>query len=445
MGILVYLIALRVKRIFDFKTHPIKTISVVLLFCVSVFYGYTFAYLYNSPNFQEKLLSHNEFKHYIILSLAIITLLRGFFPSYIPLKNIIACNYPLSKMEKFSYNIINEFIYPFYFGIILFVTTFSVLVNSGDFKFLIIAFFWIIISHFLKRLVQFLIEAKLQGINIYLVFPPILALIAFYHFFFNDMVEYFNYAISFITLTVLISLNYLFEYKGKEPKISTKASSKNTTQNLYFIKLLLNNKLLRSMSLISIVYKAFFLLMIWNLLQKNGGAFSKSEIVLYIFISPLVLFSYFFNNFFGFSRTMWLSMNKVGANVITFSKEMLKVLFVPLTIDTVLTIVILVVLDKLNYAYVSFYISNVIILFAIGVTNSFCFPKQVKSVFTMSGNTSILGNVFSLLALALIVVLTKYFIYTNIFFSFFIVLSLYFVINKRISGTRYKLFKKLFS
>jgi hypothetical protein len=245
-------------------------------------------------------------------------------------------------------------------------------------------------------------------------------------------------------LSILIGINYFFEHKNNEPKITAKTNSKKT-QGFYFIKLLLNNKLLRSMSLLSIVYKLFFLFMIWNMFQKNGGSFSKNEIFFYIFFSPIVLFSYFFNNFFGFSRTFWLSMNKVGATLLTYSKEMFKVLFLPLIIDVVLTIFVLFAVDKLNYTYISLYISSVIALFAIGVINSFYLPKQVKSVFTMSGNTSIVGNVFSMLVFAILIILTKYIPYVNLLFSVLMVFGLYFFIKDKIKNAQYKLFQKLFN
>jgi len=148
--------------------------------------------------------------------------------------------------------------------------------------------------------------------------------------------------------------------------------------------------------------------------QKDGGTFSKNEIFFYIFFSPLILFSYFFNNIFGFSPTFWFSLNKASATLLTYSKEMFKVLFLPLIIDVVLTIAVLFAVDKLNYTYISLYISSVIVLFAIGVINSFFLPKQVKSVFTMSGNTSIVGNVFSMLVFTILIILTKYTHYINL-------------------------------
>lgn len=444
MGILIYLIIFRIKRIFDFKAHPIKTISIILFLCITVYYGYLLAYLYNSPEFQEEALSQNELKHYLILFLAIITLLRGFFPTYIPLKNIIGKNYPLSRLERFSYNTINEFIYPFYFGIILFVGAFYGFANSAGIKFIAIVLSWVVIAHFLKRLFQFLIEFNLQGTNVLLILFPISIFIIFYHIIFSEILEYFSYAISLSTVLVLIVLNYMFESKSKEPKIITKTNSEKSSGNFYFLKLLLNNKSLRTMSLVSIAYKIFILLMIWNI-AKNSEHSSSEELIFYLFISPVVLFSYFFNNFFGFAPTMWFSMSKIGADLITYSEEMLKVLFVPLIIDSALTIVYFIVSGTLDFANISFYLSNVIVLFAIGVLTSFYLPKQVKNLFNMSGNTSMWSNLISMFAVALSVLLTIYFAYVTLLVSILIVIGLYYLTKDKISKTKYKLFDKLFN
>lgn len=440
MGVLTFLFTLRVKRIFDFKSHPVKTIFLLLFFITAVAYGYMFARLYNSPELQEKI-SPEQFAYYLILVLFSITFLRGFFPKYVPLHFLITNNYPISKIHKFQINLFNEFLYPFYIGITLFIVSFSFRINSGAKEFLLNAFVWIFTAHLLKRIVQFFVEYNFKELTKGLsLLTTLLAFIIYYLF----SAEGSKVFIILILSILLLLLNYLLENNKNEYKWALYTNSKKYI-NVYSIKLFLHNKLLRPTYILAFLVKLIFVIVSWSLYKSKGHFFSESEIFIYLLISPLVLFSYFINNFFGFSRGMWLSISRTTTALYIYSKEMLKVLYIPLIIDSGLTLSFFIISNKLNLANISFYISSIIILFSIGVLNSFYFPKRIKSLFSMNGNTSILANIFSVLAVLILIVLTKYYFLANISASILGSFVLYYLTRNKVRNTHHKIFQKLFN
>lgn len=444
MGILIYLITLRLKRIFDFKSHPVRTIGVALFLVIAILYGFLFAQLSNSQEFQVKTLPQNEFAQYIVFSLAIITFLRGFFPTYVPLRNILPKSYPLRKTARLLHNLIYEFVYPFYLGIILFVLTFSVQMNGDRIKFFLIAFSWIVISHLLKRLIQFCIEFRFKEINIFFISLTIIVLVVPYFLFFNISSVYINYAITLLIIIVLLLMNFLFESTSKELKSIIVRNSKKKERITYHIKLLLNNNSLRTMVLVALFMKIFFVLLNMNLFTEQSELPAEVAFFLNFILSPIFLFTYLFNNFFGFSRSIWLSMNKVGVGLFSYYKQILKVLAIPIILDAIITISFLIFFDVLNYTNLLIYINNCFLLIVTCVINSFYFPKKVTSLFSIKSNTSIWASVLSMISVAVVILLLDFSPFVSITFSAVLALSIYDFFRDKILKNRYKIFRTIF-
>ncbi len=444
MDILINLIFLHLKKIFDFKTHPIKTIGTIIFLFIFISYGYMFSYLYNSTDFGIKVLSYEKFEYFLILWISIITFFRGFFPSYKPVRYFVTHYFPISKFKNFLYNIINEFITPFYLGLFLFILSFSISVNKKALVLFLCVLIWSATAHFAKRFAQLLIEFEFKGKKIISIVSIFLVsgIILFFTFYSKDRILL-NYIFSLIIMGTLFLLNYFIELHKTNFRITTRIKLNKSVYNLSSLKLLLNNKLLRTMLLLSIVVKLVLIFAGWSVYVKKGHYFSDSEFFIYLFISPLVFFSYFFNNFFGFVPTFWLTLEIVGTNFFIYTKETLKIILFPLILDTILTTVFFIISDKFNYINVSFYLSNLILLFYLGLLNSFFLPKKVDRLFSFGGTTSPLANFYSLLAVTMLIFITKYFPNFTLIVSLTVTLSLYFLTKRKFHSARYKLFQKL--
>lgn len=443
MGVLIYLAALRVKRIFDFKSHPAKTIGTIFFLLIASFYGYLFAYLFNSREYQ-KVLPQSELIRYLISMLTVITFLRGFIPSYVPIKNIIPKNYPVSKAKRFLYNLINELIYPFYFGMILFVLTFSINIGSEGIKFSFIALSWIVISHLLKRLIQFSIEFNFEKKDILLTVFILSVLIVSYFILFDKIEIYTNYAVTLSALVALLAVNFLFQNKYKESKQLVNKVSKKEYFNMYIIKLLFNNNSLRTMIFVSVIMKSFFAF------GNMGSMMNRNEISMFweaflnFILSPLILFTYVFNNSFGFAKTTWLTINKVGADLSSYFIFLLKMVAIPLMIDAGVGIIFYVYLNIFNYTNIMIYINSAIVLFFIGLINSFYFPIKVQGLFSFRANVSIMANVVSMISVAGIILLANISIIISVSVSILVSFGIYYYAEKKMSLNRYEIFTTLF-
>jgi hypothetical protein len=445
MGILTYLIFLRIKRIFDFKSHPIKTMSILLLMGLFVYYGFLFAQLYHSNKFQQKVLSQDLFREYLILALMIITFLKGFIPVYVPMKKVISSNYPISQIKKYLFNLINEFIYPFYFSIVLFVLTFSLLMDKKGSKFLIISLFGVIISHLFRRMFQFFLEFRIKGKSSSFILGTSLICAILYFFLFNKYVIYVNYTISFSIMIVLLSFNFLIERKGKNPKRIIKKDVKKRIHFKWFLKVLFNNHSIRIMLFVAVLFKLFFILINWDTITRQIATSSELKYFLNLFLSPLILFTYIFNNYFAFSKSMWLTMNKVGLDLYSYSLQIFKLFIIPLIIDTIFAMSVYILLGDLNYKNMLIYLNSGFVLFVIGILNSFYFPKKFQGTFSFRGNTTVRANLISITSVGIIIYLSTISPLISTLFSISMAFSIYYFTRNKILNNRYKLFETLFN
>lgn len=443
MGVLIYLTALRVKRIFDFKAHPVKTIGTIFFLLIAGFYGYLFAFLTDSREFQ-KVLPQVEFIRYLISMLVVITFLRGFIPSYVPIKNMITQNYPIGKTRRFIYNLFSEFIYPFYFGMILFVFSFSFNVGAEGSVFSLIALSWIVISHLFKRLIQFSIEFSFEKKDNLLIVFILSALIILYFIFLDKIEMYTNYAVTISGIVALLSFNYLFQNKYLESKQLVNKVPKKKYFNMFIIKLLFNNNSLRTMIFVSVIMKSLFTLMNMENLRNPNEMSWFWEVFLNFILSPLILFTYVFNNYFGFAKSTWLTINKSGAEVTSYLFLLLKMLSLPLIIDAAVAITFYIYFNMFNYANIMIYINSTIVLFFIGFINSFYLSRKVQSMFSFRANVSIMANVLSMISVAGIILLANISIIVSVIVSVSVSLGLYYFAEKKILLNRYEIFTTLF-
>ena len=266
MGILIFIITLRLKRILLFNHHPIRTAGILLSLLLSILYGLIISYIFNSYNFPINNFSRKDFILSVILALAIITFLHGFFPTYTPLHRIISNNYPIGRLNKFICNIANEFMSPFYLVISVFILIVSSLINSKGFEILIFAIGWVIISHMLKRLVKLFIQFQINGVNNYLIITLSIIGILIYSQYITAMATIFNQLISLMVLAFLFILNYKLDSNNDE---TTAIEHNKRKYGIGFsLKLLFNNRSLRIVSILTIVMKILFFLF-WGVLINN--------------------------------------------------------------------------------------------------------------------------------------------------------------------------------
>lgn len=443
MGILIYIAILRISRLFSIKNHSLRTIGISLFLIVSILYGYVFSVIYNFIEIPKKTLTQFEFENYIIIVFVLITFVRGFFPVYAPIKDVITNNYPIRPIKKFLINITNEFIYPFYFGVILFWMTFSVMTSFEGFNLTIVTLSWVIISHLIKRLLQLIIEFQLKEKKIYFLYSMVFVSLILHIIVGYEIPPYFRPLISLFTGIVILSFNYKL---GKNIK---SLSTINLTQFKWiegkcYVKILLRNKPLRTMLIVAVFMK-ILIIIYWNVFNISDNTnIYITEIYLSLILSPILLFTYIFNNIFGFSPALWLSLYKNGARIKSYVIEMFNILLIPLFIDAMLSTVFYLLTDNLNSSYLLFYICCSIILFALSVFCSFIFPKKIENVISIKGNTSHLASLISILSAVMLYYLGEYNTLLYIAATIVVAVGLYHITLKYFQNTGHKIFQTLF-
>lgn len=113
-------------------------------------------------------------------------------------------------------------------------------------------------------------------------------------------------------------------------------------------------------------------------------------IMAWLFISPLPLFIYSFNNLWGFLPNLWLSLEKTSGNVWLLLTNYFFALTIPVSIDFLLGLLLVVFLSNeyLSFFF-EFYLSAVLFGILMGFWSSLSNARRVYRTFTMMGNAAI--------------------------------------------------------
>jgi len=439
---IIYLIILKIKKIFDFKNNVIKSLSILGIFFLLIFYGYFLAQLTVLDVFRKFYIYEETSISIVILFLTIITFLRGIFPVYISLKNILLPTHPVNIYHKFFLNLVNEILTPFYLGIFVFCLSFSFSLKEPSLYLFFKMIICVGITHLLKRLIQILIECRIYVFN-----KTKLFVIVMLGFIIQAIVFWFEiylYEVIFLLLnfSLLVIINMFIDHNPREGIIFT-------LKRINFLKskwgyLILNNKILRVHFLICVFLKVFILTVFLIDLKNIDRGSESLEFIITFALLPAPIFLYYFNNIFGYTRTIIFTSLKADTSLIQFIKIKLNLILLPLVVDLLITIFFLNLFEeKFNFG-ILMYVNGFIVLFTVSVFSSIFFAKKINKVFTSGVNTSFIGNAISLCSVGVTLSLTHNFGIISLFmFLSFSVISL-FLLNLLIERIVQRLYSRLF-
>jgi len=173
---------------------------------------------------------------------------------------------------------------------------------------------------------------------------------------------------------------------------------------LAFIK---NNKT-RTLFLIQTAMKVFFTYFILQVAQK-GTFGSGFDFVWMLYLCPLIVFTYYANNLFGFYREIWLNTHlKTPKNVY---KVFAQLITIPILIDFIITVAVAEIAGIMNDELLIFYAITTVALFFNGLFFSIYRPLLVEQAITfsrMSGNTNGWATLSSFMIIGITTYAVKY-------------------------------------
>lgn len=361
------------------------------------FFGLVFSYLLQQALKGGISQSAQQVLEYANLFLLIITVLRGFFPSYVPKAGVIQRIYPIPPLQKFWTELMVELVSPFYFIALNFLIFLFLMAPAYDFVHFLQSILVLLTAHVTLRLLQVFVERKVQWANPYFYMAAVMAA-TFMALqvrvpMFRPTSDWLMLVVHLTALGFFVTASYFLENAATDARHKVVNYSSTARRSLGW-RLFKNHKLARQMLVFGMVFKVLILAVDAVSYLKKGNHIFDEMLSLWIFVGPLVMFSYVFNNVWGFYRNLWLTVERSSGSYKDFIKASLLPLRVPLLMDAVLTFLYVTFFNHENALFiVLMYTTSILVLIPFGIISSIVSPKTVQGgSFSFSAKTSYLFN-----------------------------------------------------
>ncbi|MFD3003086.1 hypothetical protein ACFS7Z_22170 [Pontibacter toksunensis] len=334
---------------------------------------------------------------YSNLFLLVIIILRGFFPSYVPKSAVIQRIYPISLLKKFWTELVVELVSPFYFIALNFLIFLFLMAPAYDLVHFLQSILVLLTAHVTLRSLQVFVERKIQWTNSFFYMAAVMAA-AFLALqvrvpMFKPTSDWLMLIVHMAALAFFVTANFFLEHAATDVRHKVVSYSGSARRSLGW-RLFKNHKLAKQMLIFGMVFKLIILAVDAISFMKKGNHIFDEILSLWIFVGPLVMFSYVFNNVWGFYRNLWLTIERSSGTYKDFIRASLLPLRVPLLLDAVLTFLYVTFFNHENALFiVLMYITSILVLIPFGIISSIVSPRAVKGgVFSFSAKTSYLYN-----------------------------------------------------
>jgi hypothetical protein len=375
--------------------HPLNIGFTLMAALVAWFYGWALAGIINKAYLGDM----GSFKPQTIINYSLVAivgfvLLRMIFPRYKPQRQYLPKFYPLSRFQHYLLSVVSDLTKPLIIGIAMFVSICSLYLYDSKITFLVLGLSALITAQLLRRLVQYGIDYRKNSLGNALfamawVIPVLLS--ANYTFLFQYIL-----IVSLLLPFYLFAIGYLLELTILENRKSQMAGGTKSS-NLY-LKLLINNPKARLILLFGIGFKSFLLIADFYMFRSKGKHMFDGQLVYWMFASPLLLFTYVFNNVWGFWKAIWFNYELRTGSYKEMTHFVARLLVLPILIDVLITLPLLLLTWDQTRFILLFYVVSLLFLIAFSFLWSLLFPMSVITSFQMRGNSSFVSSMVSMVA-----------------------------------------------
>ncbi len=393
MDIILYFSWIKLKSIFDPKIGIWKMIGFIALLIASGLYSLAIGYGLNHLGNE---ISHTDImviKKSIFVGMFIMPLFTFYFPVYRTLVTWFHPFHPAKALVRYTTNLMSDLISKNY----LFFLTLSLplLIASGyfDIIFIIKILISLTSAFVFRRIFQSFIQFKfeLSGMNLLklimsLIILVIIALSLFWLKF--DSIQGY-----FAAFTLLLISGFIIEEKVS--KNIRHKDEKVRTGIVYQWSLLWRNKKVKTALIMAMLFKGFFMFMLFvsqdsPSIQEKDSIFSN-PVMIAMFFSPLVLFTYVFNNTWGYYSNLWLLICNSTSSGISLFKQQMQLMVIPVLIDATSSLIVFFFIGEHIMDNIIMYFGSLTILTFTSYFWSIRFAKRVNSTVMMRSNSNMLA------------------------------------------------------
>ena len=397
-----YLLWIRLKGFFTELRNPWKIVLHLVLLLTVYAYGRLFANIINRVGHGDiDTFSTEKMIHVVWILIAGFTMVRMILPTYTPIRQIFPNYLPVSKFQRYLLSVVSEMTSGYFIYVALFVSFGCWYLDYSKYWFLYSSLTVLISSILFKRIIQYFIDFKLKVFSL-VVLGITMLFISLLVFTVNFLLPSFGYLYGLVPI-VLFLIGYILDcLKMENKKIEFQPITGNA--NVY-LKLLINNRQARLLLLIGILFKSLLLFADYGMFKSKGNHLFDGLIVYWLFASPLLLFTYVFNNTWGFWTSVWMNVELRSGKAKHLINFTLRLLLIPLILDAMITLPILLFTWEDHQFILLFYTVSIVFLVSSSFLWSIIFPITVNSYFQMRGSSSFVSSLIvmvSVISLSLI-------------------------------------------
>ncbi len=418
-----YLLFIRIKGYILGLKSPSNIGLTLLLILVAWVYGWSLAVIINKA-YQGDIgsLTPEIAIYYSMGAIAGFVMIRMIFPRYKPQRQYLPKYYPLSGIQHYMISILSDFLKPLFFSLTLFISICCLYLKDSQFTFLYLGVSAMISAQLFRRIIQYGIDFRKKSIAYGLISIALMLLVtvATFHSYFYPYLKVLGLTIPLF----LFATGYLLELTVIESRRNQLSGVKGI--NNFYLKLFINNPKARLILLVGILFKLFLLSGDYMMFKGKGKHMFDGQFVYWLFASPLILFTYVFNNVWGFWRSVWLNCELRVGSYKMMIQFVAKLLVIPLFIDVIITIpLLLMTWDNVQFILL-FYVFAMIFLVSFSFLWSILFPISIRTTFQMRGSSSFVSTSASMIAVVLLAMLKlNYWFYILIPFYLFLSIMAY--------------------
>lgn len=398
-----YYLFLKLKAGLRELKNPLKLLLFLILALVIGLYSWLFSTFCNLVLLGEvDALTIEQLMNYFLAVLGFVTLARMIVPTYKRLMPLLPQIYPITHWQQYIFALASDYFRPFFLYSILFIVGSSAFLNEYNTTFLVSGILVLFTTQLIRRMIQTVVEFRLKK-PAYLILIPLAGLLAL--FFLNLNASNLVGWMGILYVFLLVISGYYFEINHIERKQNK--ATKKSKEGWVYLKLIVRNPKARVPLLVGFFLKMIIMGGDFYLFTTKGEHILNGEFLYWIFVSPLVIFTYIFNNTWGFWKAIWLNTELRSGSAKELMRQNLRLLTIPLLVDFVITVPILLLSWDNPGFIVIFYLTSTMLLIPLSFIWSTLTPRQINSTFQMKGSTSpislfITGGVVMLLTLMLI-------------------------------------------
>jgi hypothetical protein len=397
-----FYIWLKLKQVFRGPVNIWKLLIILSVILSAVFYGTLFG-LFSKEVYSGELenIEYLDLIRYVLMGMLLLSLIRIVLPSYRPLQRIVPDYYPISTFNKLSLSFVIDILSKFYLFLFIFALSAVFFIPALKLVFIISAFSMILTGIAVRRIIQTLIEYQNPQISGILGVAALALIFAF--FIFTERILNLGHWLIPLLVLPILAIAFGIESSAQEKRI--KYDTQKSSVNNVYLQILWNNEKVRIPLLVGIAMKLVILSVDLYLWLKNGEHIMKGQGIYWLFGTPTFLFTYVFNNTWGFFKPLWLNFELRSGNYKRLISHIAKLLVLPVSIDMLITFPVLFYTWDSPIMILSIYFTSLISLTLGSFFWSLWSPKKIRKTFQTGGSSSTGSNItaiFIVLSLSLL-------------------------------------------